>query len=122
MLAVGVDLIEIARVKQSLEKYGQRFLDRLFTEREQQYCNGRVESLAVRFAAKEAVSKALGTGIGDASWRDIEIVNEENGRPNLVMHGAAQEIASRQGLDTWSISLSHTDTHAIGMAVAMDTT
>ena len=119
MLAVGVDLIELERVEEGLEKYGQRFLDRVFTEAEQIYCDGRVECLAARFAAKEAVSKALGTGIGDASWREIEIVNEENGRPVLFLHGAAREIARKQNLDTWSISLSHTETHAIGMAVAM---
>jgi holo-[acyl-carrier protein] synthase len=122
MLAVGVDLIELVRVKEGLEKYGHRFLDRVFTEGEQRYCNGRVECLAARFAAKEAVSKALGTGIGDASWREIEIVNEENGRPVLCLHGAAQEIARKLNLDTWSISLSHTETHAIGMAVAMSVT
>lgn len=121
MLAVGVDLIEIARVRESLEKYGQRFLDRLFTEREQQYCNDRVECLAARFAAKEAVSKALGTGIGDASWREIEIINEENGRPILSLHGAALEIAHNQNLNVWSISLSHTATHAIGMVVGIGT-
>jgi holo-[acyl-carrier protein] synthase len=119
MLAVGVDLIELVRVKDGLETYGQRFLDRVFTEGEQLYCNGRVECLAARFAAKEAVSKALGTGIGDASWQDIEIINEENGRPVLFLHGAAREIARKLNLDTWSISLSHTETHAIGMVVAM---
>ena len=95
------------------------FSNRIFTAQEQQYCHGRIEKLAARFAAKEAVSKALGTGIGDASWRDIEIVNEENGRPLVFLHGAALEIARKQNLDAWSISLSHTETHAIGMAVAM---
>ncbi len=121
MLAVGVDLVEIERVEQSLEKYGQRFLARIFTEGEQIYCNGRVQSLAARFAVKEAVGKALGTGIGDVSWQDIEIVNEENGQPVLRLHGDAQRIASQQGLDYWTISLSHTAAYAVGMAVAVRT-
>jgi holo-[acyl-carrier protein] synthase len=119
MLSVGVDLIEIARVEETLDKYGRRFLDRIYTEQEQHYCNGRVERLAARFAAKEAVSKALGTGIGDTTWREIEIINEDNGRPSLLLHGAAQEIARQQNLHTWSISMSHTETHAISTVVAM---
>ncbi|MFL7838729.1 MAG: holo-ACP synthase [Candidatus Promineifilaceae bacterium] len=119
MLAVGVDLIEVARVKESLARYGQRFLDRIYTEQEQDYCNGRVDRLAARFAAKEAVSKALGTGIGDTTWREIEIINEENGRPVLLLHGAAQELARTQNLETWSISLSHTEAYAISTVVAM---
>ena len=119
MLAVGVDLLEVERVELSLERFGQRFLDRVFTEREQQYCNGRAQSLAARFAAKEAVGKALGTGLGDAGWHEIEIVNEENGRPFLLLHGAAQDLARQQGLNNWTVSLSHTETHAIGMVVAM---
>jgi holo-[acyl-carrier protein] synthase len=119
MLTVGVDLIEIARFKESVGKYGRRFLNRIYTEQEQHYCNGRVDRLAARFAAKEAVSKALGTGIGDTTWRDIEIINEENGRPRLLLHGAAQELAQQQNLHTWSISISHTETHAISTVVAM---
>jgi holo-[acyl-carrier protein] synthase len=119
MLAVGIDLIEVARVEESLGKYGRRFLDRIYTQREQRYCNGRADRLAARFAAKEAVSKALGTGIGDTTWHEIEVINEENGRPTLLLHGAAQDLARKQNLDAWSISLSHTETHAISAAVAM---
>jgi holo-[acyl-carrier protein] synthase len=121
MLAVGVDMIEVERIGSSLEKYGQRFLDRIFTEREQRYCDGRAESLAARFAAKEAVGKAMGTGIGDIRWLDIEIVNEENGQPLLVLHGAARTMAHTMGLELWSLSLSHTKTHAVGMVVAAST-
>ena len=121
MVAVGVDLIEVERIAASLEKYGQRFLDRIFTAREQKYCDGRAESLAARFAAKEAVAKAIGTGIGDISWQDIEIVNEENGRPTVVLHGAAEAMSRTMGLEIWSVSLSHTQTHAIGMVVAANT-
>ena len=121
MLAVGVDLIEVNRIAASLEKYGQRFLDRIFTVREQEYCDGRAESLAARFAAKEAVAKAMGTGIGDISWQDIEIINEDNGRPTLVLHGAALAMAQGIGLERWSVSLSHTQTHAIAMVAAENT-
>ena len=83
------------------------------------YCAGRVTSLAGRFAVKEAVSKAFGTGIGDVRWTDIEVVCDERGRPQLVLHDRAMALADQLGLTEWSISLSHTDTHAIGFAVAM---
>jgi holo-[acyl-carrier protein] synthase len=118
-LASGVDIIEVDRIRRSLERYGSRFSRRFFTPRELDQCHGRATSLAGRFAVKEAVSKALGTGIGDVRWKDVEIVNDERGRPQLVLHGAAQELAMAQGLKTWSISLSHTTAHAVGMVVAM---
>lgn len=119
MFAIGVDLIEIERVARSMERFGQRFLNRVFTEREQRYCNGRVQSLAARFAAKEAVGKALGTGIGDVRWLDIEVMNDEDCRPSLILQGAAAIHAHQQGLDSWAISLSHSETHAIAMVVAL---
>ncbi len=118
MLTTGVDMIEIARIERGIDRHGQRFLDRFFTEREQVYCNGRFDSFAGRFAVKEAVGKALGTGIGDIRWVDVEIVNDERGRPELVLHGAARTLADKLGLAEWSISLSHTNTHAIGFVVA----
>lgn len=119
MLAVGVDIIEIERIEGSLERLGQAFLDRIFTKNEQAYCTQRAASLAGRFAVKEAVGKALGTGIGDVRWIDIEILNDEQGRPQLVLHDGAKELADSLGLEQWSISLSHTKTHAVGMAVAL---
>jgi holo-[acyl-carrier protein] synthase len=118
-LAVGVDIIEVARIEQSLGRLGTRFLDRIFTAQEQAYCEGRASSLAGRFAVKEAVAKALGTGIGEVGWRDIEVVNDERGRPQLVLHGEANRLAESFGLSEWSISLSHSDKQAIGMAVAL---
>ena len=118
-VAVGVDIIEVARIEQSLGRLGTRFLDRIFTAREQTYCEGRAISLAGRFAVKEAVAKALGTGIGDVGWRDIEVINDEQGRPQLVLHGEANRLAESLGLLEWSISLSHSDKQAIGMAVAL---
>jgi holo-[acyl-carrier protein] synthase len=118
MLATGVDLIEIDRVRRGLERYGARFADRFFTAQEQAQCAGRAASLAGRFAVKEAVGKALGTGIGDVAWKDIEVLNDERGRPHLTLHNDAARLAAEQGLGEWAISLSHTGTHAVGLVVA----
>jgi len=119
MLAVGVDIFEVERMAQGMARHGARFCDRFFTEREQAQCEGRPTSLAGRFAVKEAVGKALGTGIGDVAWKEIEIINDERGRPQLTLHGAAARLADELGLTEWAISLSHTRTHAVGMAVAL---
>jgi holo-[acyl-carrier protein] synthase len=118
-LSVGVDMIEVARIEQGIAQHGDRFYNRLFTPQEQAYCNGRTPNLAGRFAIKEAVAKALGTGIGDIRWTDVEVVTDERGRPNLVLHNNAKTLADQLGLHQWSISLSHTATHAIGFAIAM---
>ena len=121
MLAVGVDMIETARIERGIARHGDRFLRRFFTDQEIAYCNGRIPSLAGRFAIKEAVGKALGTGIGDINWTDVEVVCNGRGKPQLVLHNRAIELANSLGLTEWSISLSHTDTHAIGFAVAIKT-
>lgn len=118
MLAVGVDLSDVARIERLLAQYGDRFRNRVFTAQEQAYCNGRLPSLAGRFAIKEAVAKALGTGIGDLTWTDIEVVNNERGQPQLLLHNRARELAADLGLHHWAISLSHTDALAIGFVVA----
>lgn len=120
MLAVGVDIIEVERMARGMARYGNRFCDRFFTAREQEQCAGRATSLAGRFAIKEAVGKALGTGIGDVGWKEVEIVNDERGRPVLTLHGAAARLADERGLHEWAISLSHTTTLAIGMVVALN--
>lgn len=122
MLAVGVDIIEIERMTRGIARHGARFCDRFFTTREQEQCAGRAASLAGRFAVKEAVGKALGTGIGDVAWKEIEIINDARGRPLLSLHGAAARLASERGLCEWAVSLSHTGTHAVGMAVAVGVT
>ncbi len=122
MLAVGVDIIEVARIERSIEKLGQRFLDRIFTNQEQAYCEGRPERLAGRFAVKEAVGKALGIGIGDVRWQEIEVINDPRGRPTLTLHGEAKELAVSLGLRSWSISMSHSEANAVGMAVAIGET
>lgn len=117
-LVTGIDMIEIARIKRAAARHGDRFYRRFFTSQEIEYCQGRATSLAGRFAVKEAVAKALGTGIGDFNWTDIEIVCDGRGKPELILHNRARQLALDKGLHQWSISLSHTDTLAIGLAVA----
>jgi holo-[acyl-carrier protein] synthase len=117
MKAIGVDLIETERVADSMARFGDRFLKRVYTERELIYCNGRAGSLAARWAAKEAVAKALGTGIGDVAWQEIEVVCEPSGRPTILLHGAAVTLAAQQGISGFAVSLSHTKDHAVAMVV-----
>lgn len=112
-------MVKIARIERAIDRHGTRFYARFFTPQELDYCQDRVERLAGRFAVKEAVAKALGTGIGDVAWTEIEIVCDGNGKPELVLHGRARELATSLSLQQWSISLSHTETHAIGFAVAV---
>jgi holo-[acyl-carrier protein] synthase len=118
-LRTGVDLIEISRVRDAIERHGERFLSRMFTDNEQRECGGRVWSLAARFAAKEATSKALGLGIGDVRWLDIEIRSDENKAPYIVLHGEGERIAKQKGLSNWAVSLSHTEEHAMAFVVAV---
>ena len=118
-LVNGVDLIEIHRIQEAIDRYGQSFLNRIYTPEEIALFGNNPASLAVRFAAKEAVAKALGTGIGKVCWKDIEVLRNSVQQPTLHLHGAAQELATAQGLSQWSISLSHTKMHAIAMVVAI---
>jgi holo-[acyl-carrier protein] synthase len=117
----GIDLVEIGRIQQSMERYGERFLDRIYTESEQAYCGRKrnsAESYAARFAAKEAGSKALGTGINHGvNWREIEVVREPSGRPTLKFHGRAAQIASRMGVTHAALSLTHTAEMAMASVV-----
>lgn len=118
-LSTGIDLIEIERVNSVIERHGERFLNRIFTPRELQDCAGRSESLAARFAAKEAAAKALGCGIGDISWQEVEVQRAENGQPRLHLTGKAKQFAKEQGFVQWSVSLSHSQNHAIAMVVLL---
>jgi holo-[acyl-carrier protein] synthase len=118
-LATGVDLIEIRRIKGAIERHGERFLKRVYTARELELAEEDVAFLAVRFAAKEAVSKALGTGLGKVSPLHIEVLRNDASAPVLFLHSEAQQRANLLDLQTWSISLSHTGTHAIAMVVAI---
>lgn len=118
MKSIGVDIVETERIAHSLARFGDRFLQRVYTPRELRYCQGRIGSLAARWAAKEAVGKALGTGIGQVSFQDIEVINDERFCPAIKLHGAAQHLAQHLGLTTWAISLSHTKAYAIAFVVA----
>jgi holo-[acyl-carrier protein] synthase len=115
MRAIGVDLIEVDRVAQTVARFGDRFLKRVYTEQELAYCQGRIASLAARWAAKEAVAKALGTGIGDVSWQEIEVINSFKRGPSIQLHGAAAAHLEISGL---AVSLSHTKDYAIAFVVA----
>ncbi len=118
MLRVGVDMIEVARIARSVERYGERFYARFFTQSERTFCESQPQRLAARFAAKEAVAKALGTGIGKVRWVDIEVETDAQGSPSLKLHGYAAELSAQLGLTTWAISLSHTHEHAMAFVVA----
>ena len=117
MITIGTDIIETERVADSIKRFGDRFLKRVYTTQELDYCQGRVGSLAARWAAKEAVGKALGTGIGDVSWQEIEVINNDRLRPSILLHGAAADLAARQGISNIAISLSHTKDYAIAFVV-----
>lgn len=119
MLSTGIDLLEISRLEAAIERHGKKLLQRIFTPVELADCKKNISSLAARFAAKEATSKALGTGIGPIAWREIEIVRGPERQPLLHLHGAAAAKAAELGIQEWSVSLSHTQTHAIAMVVCM---
>ena len=118
IVGIGVDLVEVDRLAAAIGRHGQPFLKRIFTDREIAFCGVRNERLAARFAAKEAVAKAFGTGIGAAmAFHEIEVVSEESGRPALVLHGAAADTAAARGVTEMHLSLSHTHSHAIAQVV-----
>jgi holo-[acyl-carrier protein] synthase len=120
----GIDLIEVGRIQRSVDRYGGRFLDRVYTAAEQAYCLGKrnsAESFAARFAAKEAGAKALGTGISfGVSWLEIEVVREASGRPTIQFHGRAAQIAADLGVAHASLSITHTASVAMASVVLED--
>lgn len=118
-LTTGVDLIELIRIEGAIQKHGNQFLERIYTEKELSLFRNSLESLAVRFAAKEAVSKALGSGMGEINWREIEILRDDMDAPVLNLHGKAQQRAALLGYRNWSVSLSHTDKYALAFVVAI---
>ena len=124
ILGSGIDLVEIGRIQQSLERYGQRFLNRVYTSAEQAYCLRKrkaAESLAARFAAKEAGAKALGTGISrGVNWLEIEVTREPGGRPTLRFHGRAAEIAARLGVVHTALSITHTSDLSMANVILED--
>jgi len=118
-LRTGVDLIEISRVSEVIARHGKHYLERIYTSAEAAQCGRNVESLAGRFAAKEAVAKALGTGIGKVSWKEIEVLGDEQNAPLLTLHGAAEQKSKELGLTQWSVSISHSMSHAVAFVVAL---
>jgi len=121
VLGVGVDLVENARIQHSLDRFGDRFLQRVFTQGEIEYSQSMkfpARHLAARFAAKEAVSKAFGTGIGKAmGWKDIDVHREPSGEPFVVLEGGAKKLAEERRVAAVWITLSHTEHHAMAMIV-----
>ena len=120
-VAVGIDIIEVKRVRKVYERHGERFLRRVFTEREVLQCRGKATRLAGRFAAKEAISKALGTGIHGVAWREMEIVQLRSGRPTVTLHGNAKRRAELLGISAFDVSIADLAELSIAIAVAIPT-
>ncbi|MCF7669941.1 MAG: holo-ACP synthase [Verrucomicrobia bacterium] len=121
ILGIGVDIIEVSRIKASIEKFGDRFLQRILHVREIEYCHcfsDPAPHAAARFAAKEAISKAFGTGIGaQLSWRDMEVGRHESGEPYVILYGRGESLFKARGGERFLLSLSHTRDYAVAMAV-----
>jgi len=121
VIGIGVDLVEVARIQHSVDRFGEKFLHRVFTDGEIEYSMSMkfpARHLAARFAGKEAVSKAFGTGIGKAmGWRNIDIQKKSSGEPFLVFSGPAQELATKRGVASALITLSHTEHHAVACVI-----
>lgn len=121
IVGTGIDIAEVPRIRQSIERFGRRLLERIYTKDEQRYCDSkanRFERYAARFAAKEAAMKTLGTGWSDGvTWQDCEVVRLPNGRPAIQFHGRAAEVAARLGVKNAALSLSHTAEHAVAQVI-----
>jgi len=117
MYHVGTDIIEIARIQEAVNCWGEAFLHRVYTDSEVQQCRERPSSLAARFAGKEAVIKALGTENKNVSWREIEILSQPGGKPVVRLYGKAQDGAARLGINEFAVSLSHSKKYAIAFVV-----
>jgi holo-[acyl-carrier protein] synthase len=129
IISSGIDLIKIERIEKALERHGERFLEKIFSpaelERLNRFTTRQVSprliaaELAARFAAKEACSKALGTGIGPVSWKEMEVINEPSGKPTLRLTGKAAQIAKKRGYTSWSVSLTHSQEMAAAVVVCV---
>jgi holo-[acyl-carrier protein] synthase len=121
IIGTGIDIAEVPRIRHAIERFGERFLQRIFTAGEIRYCDAkanRIERYAARFAAKEAAMKALGTGWNHGvRWRDCEVVRMPGGRPTISFHGRAAEFAARLGVKNAALSLSHTAEQAIAQVI-----
>jgi len=121
MLGIGLDAVELDRFRRSLART-PRLVERLFTEEEATYARARrdpTERFAARFAAKEAVMKALGIGVGECGWREVEVVRAPSGQPSVRLHGRAAALADQRGITGWHLSLTHTERTATAIAVAV---
>jgi holo-[acyl-carrier protein] synthase len=114
---IGTDIIEIARIKQAIDRWGERFLRRMYTEPELSLYGQRPQSLAASFASKEAVMKVLGTGARGVGWRDIETLYHTSGKPLIRLNGRAQNVADRLGVREIDVSLSHSRDYAVAVAI-----
>jgi holo-[acyl-carrier protein] synthase len=122
IVGLGTDLVEIPRFRLAMERRGQRLDERLFSDDERAYAYRQkdpAKSLAARFGAKEAVMKALGVGLWKFKLRDVEVVRQRSGAPRVALHGRAQELAHERGVRGWHLSLTHTDTTALAVAIAV---
>jgi len=121
IIGTGTDVVQVERIRNSIAQYGERFLARVYTERERAYSLSKANSaerFAVRFAAKEAGMKAIGTGWqGGVKWKDFEVANESSGRPTLLLSGEARQIANRMGVERINISLTHTSELAMAFVI-----
>ena len=115
----GIDIIEIARIKEAIARWGERFLNRIYTDPELRLCRQNPSSLAVRFACKEAVMKLLGTGRKGVSWREIETLSHPSGKPLVNLYGRAQSQANKLGLKGIAVSLSHSKEYAVASVVSV---
>jgi holo-[acyl-carrier protein] synthase len=115
---VGVDLVDIDRITRTLERFPSRFRSRVLTEREDRYCGNKIERVAGRWAAKEAVSKVLGLGVRGVGWREIEVLPNFAGQPQVHLHGRAAARAARLGIGTVTVSISHERRMAVAVALA----
>ena len=120
--ALGIDIVEIGRVKAALERRGQRFLNRIYTPVEVAVCRGHVSELAARFAAKEAAMKALGTGVRGIAWREIEILPNRRGKPLVYLYGRARQRAQDLGIGHLEVSLTHSKEYAVACVVGSQKT
>ncbi len=127
IIGTGIDLAEVERIQQALEdpRIGRRFRQRVFTEKEIAYCEnkrrGKYESYAGRFAAKEAVMKALGRGWGSkVCWLDIEVMRARSGKPEIALHDKTAELADQLGVRRWALSITHTKQHGLAYVIAQD--
>jgi len=121
IVGTGIDIAEVPRIREAIERFGDRFIQRIFTDGEIRYCDSkanRIERYTARFAAKEAAMKALGTGWNHGvRWRDIEVARKAGSRPTIIFHGKAAEFAARLGAAHVALSLSHTEEQAIAQVI-----